>query len=370
MTLPSLWRPLLYILATIRIAHCLMWVTSASALLAFVDRTPTVVHCWKGDCSRDGCRPWTICDIRDKQDGLSPEQCHAAFSVSPRPMSGWPSWSRRGSHQPCLGPPWRLHSKWSSRHWLCHFSLPRSPCIASAGPPRSSIIHLSPCSSIDLALQQGSHHHLYPWICATVLQAIAPLSRGHLPSWHRGRWHQLCDPCMHQSSNRYIRWRHSHLTSHTRALSSGQRAPSNCTWQAWMGSHITFEQCGSIDDLDKSIQCGREAVSLCSEGHSEHGAYLNNLAGSLWTRFNHQGNYYDLNEAISLYEEALCLCPVGHKYRDFALDNLGLALFTRFKQCSDVNDINRAISLQRCPAWFRNHAWTWLLGIPLKDKVW
>jgi len=26
--------------------------------------------------------------------------------------------------------------------------------------------------------------------------------------------------------------------------------------------------------------------------------------------------------------------------------------------------------LMRCPAWFRNHAWTWLLGIPLKDKVW
>jgi hypothetical protein len=23
-----------------------------------------------------------------------------------------------------------------------------------------------------------------------------------------------------------------------------------------------------------------------------------------------------------------------------------------------------------CPAWFRNHAWTWLPGIPLKDKVW
>jgi len=26
--------------------------------------------------------------------------------------------------------------------------------------------------------------------------------------------------------------------------------------------------------------------------------------------------------------------------------------------------------ISRCPAWFRNHAWTWLLGIPLKDKVW
>jgi tetratricopeptide (TPR) repeat protein len=108
-----------------------------------------------------------------------------------------------------------------------------------------------------------------------------------------------------------------------------------------------FEQCGSIDDLDESIQRGREAVSLSSEGHSERYAYLNALAWSLWTRFNHQGNYHDLNEAISLYEEALRLCPVGHNNRDLPLHSLGLALYTRFNQRSDVNDINRAISLQR-----------------------
>ncbi|KAG2335912.1 hypothetical protein BDR05DRAFT_836272, partial [Suillus weaverae] len=87
-----------------------------------------------------------------------------------------------------------------------------------------------------------------------------------------------------------------------------------------------FDQHGSIDDLDMRIQLGREAVSLCPEGHTDRDYYLNNLASSLKPRFDHQGKPNDLDEAISLYEEALRLCPVGPKYRDTSLDNLGGAL--------------------------------------------
>ncbi|KAG1844227.1 hypothetical protein F4604DRAFT_1960469 [Suillus subluteus] len=60
---------------------------------------------------------------------------------------------------------------------------------------------------------------------------------------------------------------------------------------------------------------------LCApRDHSERDTYLNNLACSLLSRFDHQGNSDDLNEAISLYEEALRLRPVGHKYRAFLIE--------------------------------------------------
>ncbi|KAG2139847.1 CHAT domain-containing protein [Suillus bovinus] len=118
-----------------------------------------------------------------------------------------------------------------------------------------------------------------------------------------------------------------------------------------------FDQHGSIDDLDTSIQLGREAVSLCSE---EHDANLYNLACSLQSRFRHQGNPNDLDEAISLLEEALRLCPVGNEYRDNPLDSLGGVLLQRFKKRGDIDDMNRAIILRRealtlCPPGHPDH---------------
>ncbi|KAG2343054.1 hypothetical protein BDR05DRAFT_990020 [Suillus weaverae] len=109
-----------------------------------------------------------------------------------------------------------------------------------------------------------------------------------------------------------------------------------------------FVQHGSLDDLDSSIELGREAVSLCPEGHTDRTYYLNNLAVSLGHyRFDHQGKPNDLGEAISLYEEVLRLRPVGHKHRGTPLDNLGGALVTRFNKRKDIDDITRAISLRR-----------------------
>ncbi|KAG1803015.1 uncharacterized protein BJ212DRAFT_995509 [Suillus subaureus] len=58
-----------------------------------------------------------------------------------------------------------------------------------------------------------------------------------------------------------------------------------------------------------SIQLGREAASLCPEGHTDRAYYLHNLAFSLTYRFDHQGKPNDLDEAISLYEEG-CACAL------------------------------------------------------------
>ncbi|KAG1893730.1 uncharacterized protein F5891DRAFT_1281943 [Suillus fuscotomentosus] len=96
-----------------------------------------------------------------------------------------------------------------------------------------------------------------------------------------------------------------------------------------------------------SIQLGREAVSLCPEGHADRDHYLDNLAFSLSSRFDHQGKANDLDEAIFWHEEALCLRP-------------GTALVARFNTRSDIDDITRAISLHRealtlCPPGHLHH---------------
>ncbi|KAG1897217.1 uncharacterized protein F5891DRAFT_957420, partial [Suillus fuscotomentosus] len=123
-----------------------------------------------------------------------------------------------------------------------------------------------------------------------------------------------------------------------------------------------FDQHGSIDDLDTSIQLHREAASLTRKRRAkrdiylndltcslraERDTYLNDLACSLVSRFDHQGKPNDLHEAISFHEEALRLHRAGHKSRAFSLDNLGGVLVKRFKECGNIDDITRAISLYR-----------------------
>ncbi|KAG1873529.1 hypothetical protein DFJ58DRAFT_881389 [Suillus subalutaceus] len=124
----------------------------------------------------------------------------------------------------------------------------------------------------------------------------------------------------------------------------GQHRPKALDKLSW-ALKSCFTQCGNIDDLDESIQFGREAVSLCPEGHSDRDVYLNNLAISLELRFSHQEKPNDLDEAVSLHEEALRLRPVGHKYRHSSLGNLGGTLVTCFNRHGDINVITRAINL-------------------------
>ncbi|KAG1897206.1 uncharacterized protein F5891DRAFT_1243127 [Suillus fuscotomentosus] len=86
---------------------------------------------------------------------------------------------------------------------------------------------------------------------------------------------------------------------------------------------------------------------LCPEGRAGRDTYLNNLACSLVSRFEHQGNPNDLDEAIFIHEEALHLRPVGHEFHYSSLGNLGGALVDRFNKRGNIEDMTRAISLHR-----------------------
>ncbi|KAG1743742.1 uncharacterized protein EDB91DRAFT_1247225 [Suillus paluster] len=96
-----------------------------------------------------------------------------------------------------------------------------------------------------------------------------------------------------------------------------QRRPTAFNKLSW-SLNTRFAQCGSINDIDESIQLGIEAASLIAEGYSGRDIYFHNLPVSLRHHFGHQGEPHDLDEVISLYEEVLCLRPIGRNlHRDW-----------------------------------------------------
>ncbi|KAG1826876.1 uncharacterized protein BJ212DRAFT_1294304 [Suillus subaureus] len=240
-----------------------------------------------------------------------------------------------------------------------HFRLVLDQCPVSQPGLPAALTNLA----IDLALRQGElHHHLYPRIRATVLQAITLCLEGtYLRSIVAGANGvdfviRECNELLIDASDE---WTHLQRIVLEFCPLDNEYRPESLNILAYaLISH--FKQCG---DLDECIQHRREAVSQCPEGHCGRDTYLNNLAYSLYYRFEHQDNSPDLAEAISLVEETLRLRPVGHESRDMPLENLGSALCSRFNRCSGVNDIIRAISLQREALMLRPP------GNPCRDSV-
>ncbi|KAG9026920.1 hypothetical protein FRB95_008313 [Tulasnella sp. JGI-2019a] len=105
-----------------------------------------------------------------------------------------------------------------------------------------------------------------------------------------------------------------------------------------------FEETGNRDDLDQSIECDQEALTLRPEGHPGRGASLSNLTISLRERFNQTGDRGDLDQSISHDQEILELQPEGHPDRAISLSKLANGLVARFNQTGDRNDLDQSIS--------------------------
>ncbi|EGO00932.1 hypothetical protein SERLA73DRAFT_50501, partial [Serpula lacrymans var. lacrymans S7.3] len=148
-----------------------------------------------------------------------------------------------------------------------------------------------------------------------------------------------------------------------------------------------FEKTNGLEDLDKSINYGRQALDSCPRHHHydrvlgnlaialhhrftrqidikdlneaivhyklfleknspEHCRYslvLVNLAIALQTRFDVRGSLPDLNLAIEYYEGVLKIRPLGHRGHVDSLLDLATALSTRFKRSSNKSDLDQAI---------------------------
>ncbi|KAG2048564.1 hypothetical protein BDR06DRAFT_1024396 [Suillus hirtellus] len=102
-----------------------------------------------------------------------------------------------------------------------------------------------------------------------------------------------------------------------------------------------------MSDLDEAIELSRAALLLRPPGHSNRSMSLNNLAGSLQTRFEQRGIMSDLDEAIELNRAALLLRPPGHLAQYVSLDSLACSLTKRFLQRGIMSDLDEAIELHR-----------------------
>ena len=61
----------------------------------------------------------------------------------------------------------------------------------------------------------------------------------------------------------------------------------------------------------------------------DHSTSLNNLANTLYTRFEQSGRTEDLEGAIAYHRQALTFRPPGHPDRSYSLNNLALVLTIR-----------------------------------------
>ena len=113
------------------------------------------------------------------------------------------------------------------------------------------------------------------------------------------------------------------------------------------GLSLRYKQLGAMQDLDESIILGREALDLCPQGHPDRSMPLNNLADFLSFRYKQRRAMLDLDEVIVLDREALDLRPQGHPYRPMALNCLAIHLSTRYKQLGAMEDLDEVIVLVR-----------------------
>ena len=100
-----------------------------------------------------------------------------------------------------------------------------------------------------------------------------------------------------------------------------------------------------MSDLDEAIDLNRAALALYPPGHCDRSRSLNNLATSLWIRFNQRDVLSDLDEAIDLYRAALALRPPGHSGRSTSINDLAISLSVRFEQQGVLSDLDEAFTL-------------------------
>ncbi|KAG1817989.1 CHAT domain-containing protein [Suillus subaureus] len=144
-----------------------------------------------------------------------------------------------------------------------------------------------------------------------------------------------------------------------------------------------FHHQGNSDDLNEAISLYEEVLCLCPVGHKYHHSTLGNLGAALYTHFNQchdpsaqgtdivpPGNPYcyymlnnlagtlqtryeklntseDLNKAINFYWDSLQLTLHGHPHHHTGLSNLGLALCFHFTQSQKNEEVEEAIQLSQ-----------------------
>jgi hypothetical protein len=87
-----------------------------------------------------------------------------------------------------------------------------------------------------------------------------------------------------------------------------------------------------------------DAVFLTPNSHQAMPSRLNNLGNSLFRRFQQCGDLNDLNKSVLIREDVVNLTPPGHPKMPSRWNNLGNSLITRFRCLGDYSAWEKGIS--------------------------
>ncbi|KAG9105444.1 hypothetical protein FRC07_009276 [Ceratobasidium sp. 392] len=103
-----------------------------------------------------------------------------------------------------------------------------------------------------------------------------------------------------------------------------------------------FKSMHELGDLDNSIECLNQGLSLLSNNHSLRHYFLHLIAVTCHERFTHVGGMDDLDRAIDCLRQAVSDSPDQHTFLPKALNFLGNACLVRFDLNKNVQDLNLA----------------------------
>ncbi|KAF8157205.1 Hsp70 protein-domain-containing protein [Crassisporium funariophilum] len=164
--------------------------------------------------------------------------------------------------------------------------------------------------------------------------------------------HDIVDPLDRKSASLHSDIPVSGRTSHALQDDNGSSSNQRGVQLFDMGTYLLarFSQSGNVNDLDESIPCLREALSILPPNSPELQMYLVCLGSAYSLRFEKKDDYADNDEAIALYERA-SKCPPSPRAtlasdsdRLVMMNNLGNALVRRFERSGDADDLEKAIS--------------------------
>ncbi|MFF3863148.1 CHAT domain-containing protein [Streptomyces sp. NPDC002209] len=137
-----------------------------------------------------------------------------------------------------------------------------------------------------------------------------------------------------------------------RAVEAGRPydGPAHCARLTVLGTALALRHrfTGESADLDRSIELGRQVLTLAGEisprsAVNVRRSALPNLAGRLRARYLARGLPADLDEAVALGREAVALRRPGHPEHS-ARTNLALALWDRALLNGDPGDLDAAVT--------------------------
>ncbi|QRV93571.1 CHAT domain protein [Ceratobasidium sp. AG-Ba] len=106
---------------------------------------------------------------------------------------------------------------------------------------------------------------------------------------------------------------------------------------------IRFERLGEESSLNNAIQHSAEAVETISNEAPERASMMNNLGMLYRTRFDHLGELADIERALAVKKQALLLAPEGQPIRFTLLKNIGLSYQSRYERAGSIEDLDLSL---------------------------